>query len=150
MAKKLFHYRLSGLDGIYLADGFEVVTSHRGQGITFHDIDGLHRAIGRHLVASRKRLSGKELRFLRRDMNLTQVDLGRMMDVSGQQVARWEKGQSNLPGAADTMMRLVYAEFIGAPMKPMAVLRLIETLPPDRPKREVFVSKRGWRPEKAA
>jgi len=150
MKKKLFHYRMSGLDGIYLTDGFDVVTSHRGEGIVFHDLPGLHRAIGRHLVKNRKKLLGKEIRFLRKDMDRTQAELAQLLSVTGQQVARWEKGQSAMPGAADAMMRLLYAEHIGEPMKPSTVLRVIDGSPPRTPKREVFTAARGWHAAKAA
>ncbi|MDX2222743.1 MAG: helix-turn-helix domain-containing protein [Rhodospirillaceae bacterium] len=150
MKKNLYHYRLSGLDGIYLADGYEIVETHRGRGIVFHDLAGLHRAIGRHLVLGRRRLSGKELRFLRKDMGLIQAELARLLGVSSQQVARWEKGQCAMPGTADTMVRLLYAEHIGQPATPSTVLRVIDGLPPRAPKREVFTAARGWRVARAA
>jgi len=150
MKKKLFHYRMSGLDGIYLADGFNVVTTHRGAGVVFHDIEGLHRAIGRYLVSERPRLAGKEVRFLRKDMNLTQAELGRLLGVTSQQIARWEKGQSGIPTAADAMLRLLYAERVGEPLKPSMVLRVIEGATGRQPKRAVFTAARGWHAAKAA
>ena len=150
MKSKFYHYRMSGLDGIYLADGFDIVESHRGTGVVFHDVAGLHRAIGRHLVRSRKHLSGKELRFLRKDMDQTQAVLARLLGVTGQQVARWEKDQSAMPASADAMLRLMYAEFIGEPLAPSKVLQVIDGSRLRAPKREVFTASRGWHPAKAA
>ncbi|MDX2142232.1 MAG: helix-turn-helix domain-containing protein [Rhodospirillaceae bacterium] len=150
MKKKLYHYRMSGLEGIYLADGFDIVDTHRGQGVVFHDVEGLHRAIGRHLMKSRKRLSGPELRFLRKDLDQTQAALARLLGVTSQQVARWEKGQSAMPAAADAMLRLIYAETIGEPMKPSVVLRVIDGAAKGPSKRAVFTALRGWHAAGAA
>jgi DNA-binding transcriptional regulator YiaG len=150
MKKQLYHYRMSGLDGIYLSDGFDVIETHRGSGVVLHDVAGLHRAIGRHLVKSRSRLSGAELRFLRKDLDYTQAELARVLGVTGQQVARWEKGQSAMPTSADAMVRLIYAERIGEPAAPSKILQVIAGKSARSPKREVFTATRGWHAARAA
>src|ERR1700730_16056711 len=87
-------YKGCGLDGVYIVGGYETVKTNYGDGIAVDDIDGLHRAIGEFLVTQKKELSGKELRFLRKEMDLTQSELGKFIGISSQQVARWEKSHS--------------------------------------------------------
>lgn len=103
-----FHYKRCGLDNIYLLNGFEIDFEDGERFVSVLDVEGLHRAIGVHLVNNRKILSPNEIRFLRKAINLTQTELGRMIGQSGQQVARWEKGENKLPGPADRLMRLMF------------------------------------------
>jgi DNA-binding transcriptional regulator YiaG len=74
------------------------------------DTAGLHRCIGEHIVYTRKELTPEEIRFLRKAMDLTQSELGLWMGQSSQQVARWEKGQSAIPGPADRLLRAIFLE----------------------------------------
>lgn len=104
-----YHYTESGLDNIYLANGFEM----DGGRLKIHDIDGLHRAIGRWLVSTRKELSGGEIRFLRHELELSQVALSALLGVTERTVIRWENdrnGRNAGNAAADRTLRLVYIE----------------------------------------
>lgn len=104
-----FHYRRCGLDNIFLINGFEIEEDDEGERYTtVLDVDGLHKAIGLHLVTQRKVLSPKEIRFLRRTLDLTQAELGRLINQSVQQIARWEKGENNISGPADRLLRLMF------------------------------------------
>jgi len=103
-----FHYRRSGLDNIFLLNGFEKETIDEEDYVTVMDVDGLHEAIGLHLVTSRKTLAPKEIRFLRKTLNLTQAETGRLIGQSDQQIARWEKGENNINGPADRLLRLMF------------------------------------------
>ena len=107
-----YHYTGCGLDNIYLVNGFTHQPSNYGAGVTVNDVDGLHRAIGENLATNKKELSGKELRFLRKEMDLTQAELGRFIGFSSQQVARWEKSQSPIAQPADYLVRKLYLEHI--------------------------------------
>jgi putative transcriptional regulator len=108
---KPLHYTASGLDDVYLFNGFEVETIDGEEYVTVQDLDGLWKAIGLHLVTTRKALAPKEIKFLRHHMNLTQAELASQMRVTDQTVARWEKGATELSGPADMMLR---ALFLGA------------------------------------
>lgn len=99
------HYPQCGLDNVYLMNGFTRETIDGDETITIENLDGLWKAIGLHLVTRRKVLTPKEIRFLRRQMDLTQVGLAQYLRVSDQAVARWEKGESRLPGPADVAIR---------------------------------------------
>lgn len=103
-----YHYRQCGLDGIYLLNGFDR-HEHDGEWhVSVTDIDGLHWAIGRHLVMHRKALAPKEIRFLRKTMDKTQAELAEELGKTSQSVARWEKGTHDIPGAAEKLLRAIF------------------------------------------
>ncbi len=104
-----YHYRQCGLEDVYLVNGFERESSARyGDTVKIRNIEGLHRAIGRYLVREKKTLVGAEIRFLRHELKLSQRSLGGLLSKSSQTVARWEKGQGTIDGAADRLLRLIY------------------------------------------
>jgi len=107
-AKKPFQYRACGLEGIYLLNGYEVEEHDGEEHVSIRDVDGLHNAIGRHLVAHRKALAPREIRFLRNTMGITQADLAEMLGNNSQSVARWEKGECEIPGTAEKLLRAVF------------------------------------------
>jgi len=76
------HYTECGLDDVYLVSGYERETTPYGDGIIIRDLDNLHKAIGIYLVQEKKVLNGKEIRFLRKQMDLTQSELSRYFGLS--------------------------------------------------------------------
>lgn len=107
---KRYHYKECGLDNIYLRNGFEVRPTNRGKMIHIHNLEGLHRAIG-EILLEKKHINGKELRFLRTELNMTQANLAGMMGADVQTVARWEKGHTEkVPGPAQRVVRFLYNE----------------------------------------
>ncbi len=108
----MHHYTESGLDNVYLVNGYEVHQTPYGEGVSIHNMDGLHRLIGRWLVELPKPLTGAELRFLRTEMDLSQKHLGELMGSNEQAVKRWEKGRAKaIPGLADRLVRVIYATY---------------------------------------
>ena len=145
--KAPYHYTLCGLDDVYLTSGYELVDTDYGSGVTIQDMDGLHRAIGEHLVMSKKALNPKEVRFLRHEMDLSQAQLGDLLRITDQTVARWEKGEVEMPGPADLVLRALY---LGNVLGKVDVRKLAEQL---RAMDEVNTGKqlfgpteKGWRP----
>jgi DNA-binding transcriptional regulator YiaG len=111
--KEPYHYTESGLDDVYLLSGYDVCDTDYGPGVSVRDADELHRAIGLFLVRNKKILSSKELRFLRKEMDLTQSELGRFLGASDQSVARWEKGINKIGTAADRLIRELFQDHAG-------------------------------------
>lgn len=108
LSKEPLHYTDCGLDNIYLSNGFSVDIVDGEEYLTVTNIDGLHRAIGLHIVLERKAPSGKELRFLRSELDMSQAQLARVLGVTDQSVARWEKGQTEPNGPAVLSLRMIY------------------------------------------
>ena len=142
-----YHYTECGLDTVYLANGFTHHATPYGPGVAIDDVDGLHRAIGRHLVHGRRPLAGREVRFRRKELDISQEGLAALLGCTAQTVARWEKGETEIPGAADRLLRLLYLE--RADGRPR-VNELLETLvgrePSPQQERQLFEADRGWRP----
>jgi putative transcriptional regulator len=108
-----YHYTECGLDAVFLINGYEVHETPYGRGVSVKDVDGLHKAIGCWIANGKKALDGKEVRFLRKEMDLAQSEVGDILSVSVQTVARWEKGQCDMPGPAEIMLRVIYLQHIG-------------------------------------
>ena len=106
----MYHYRESGLQNVWLRNGYRIVATPYGDATEIEKVEQLHRAIAR-AVQARPRLSGKEFRFLRAEMNLSQEALAQMIGNSAQSVALWEKGRG-APKWADRLMRALYREHV--------------------------------------
>jgi DNA-binding transcriptional regulator YiaG len=151
--KGVYHYTECGLDYVYLEGGVDYVNGPRGKQIIIRDIEGLHDAIGRILVNERRNLSGRELRFLRHEMLMSQATLSYLLDVAEQTIHRWEAGKSDIPKPAEALIRLLYNEHLGNNEKVKASLKKIAALEDQiDQKRLTLIERGGWRqePRKAA
>ena len=128
MTGKPYHYTECGLESVYLLDGFEIEETAYGWAGRFQNVDGLHKAIAMDLIHGTRRLNGNEFRFLRTELGLTQANLGNMLDVDSQTVARWEKGQSEVSGPADKMLRFLYEDQVGERVRIRGLLEQIADL----------------------
>ena len=117
-----FHYKMCGLDDVFLLNGFTVEETDYGRGASIHDALELHKTIGQHLILKKQALSPRAVRFLRREMDLTQEELAKRLGVTAQTVARYEKGETDIPGPADKLLRFVYAMHLLTEKERKAVL----------------------------
>lgn len=113
MTARPYHYTESGLDTVYLLNGYEIVGTSKEKGIVIQNIDGLHQAISRDIISNNKKLSGSEFRYLRTELLMSQALLAQLLHVRELTIARWEKGQTKIPLTADATIRLLYQEHIG-------------------------------------
>jgi transcriptional regulator with XRE-family HTH domain len=104
---KPYHYLASGLDNIFLLNGWSEKVTDYGPMLHIENINGLHRAIGLHIVEKTEAMKGSEFRFLRKQMSLSQLELANHLGVSDQTIANYEKGKTGL-GPADPFMRTCY------------------------------------------
>lgn len=124
--KNAYHYTEGGLRNIWLANGYTVRKTKYGEGVSIHDVDGLHRAIA-HAVANKPHLTGAEVRFLRKEMGMSQRGLGELLGVTDQAVALWEK-KGRLPKTADRLLRLIYVEHEGGNVPVRATIQRINDI----------------------
>jgi DNA-binding transcriptional regulator YiaG len=146
--QKPLQYTDCGLEDVYLVSGYEWVDTPEGKSLVIKDLDKLLRAIGLYLVTEKKMLSGKEVRFLRKELNMTQAELGRYAGLSHQQVARWEKGESEITESAAAILRLLYLDHhCGKRFRIRKLLdKIIETDSMASDHRAVFQkTQNGWR-----
>ena len=105
-----YHYTGCGLDYVYLLNGFEVKETPYGTGVSIDNADDLHRAVALSIISSRARIRGQEVRFLRGRIDLSQADLGRVLGVTRDAVAKWEAvANKPIPGTADRLLRMFIA-----------------------------------------
>lgn len=104
---KMYHYTESGLRNVWLRNGFTVHKTPYGDGVSIEDVAGLHKALALSLVMKPSKLSGTEIRFLRKEMEMSQATLAGCLSANVQTVATWEKGKAKIPGPADKMLRIM-------------------------------------------
>lgn len=108
----MYHYTESGLNNIYLKNGFTEEEIDDETYTSIDDMNGLHKAIAQIIVDSRQPLSNQEFKFLRIELNLSQKVLANRFGVTSQTIARYEKGQSDIPRTTDVALRTLYMESI--------------------------------------
>lgn len=106
----MYHYIESGLRNIWLTNGYTVKKTPYGEAVSIQDVEGLHRLIG-SIIARRPRLAGPELRFLRKEMGMSQKALADFVGTTEQSVSLWER-RGRVPKAEDRLIKLAYLETI--------------------------------------
>jgi DNA-binding transcriptional regulator YiaG len=123
--KNWLHYTACGLDNVWLANGYTAKETKYGKGVSIDDVDGLHRLLATNLVEKAGLLTGKEFRFLRVHLGLTQQGVGKLLgDVSENAVSLWER-KDTVPAIYDHWLRmLVIAKLKGNTKVADAVQRI--------------------------
>lgn len=104
----MHHYTESGLPYVWLADGYRLEPTAYGEALSIQDADGLHRAIARWVAESLPQLCGREVKFLRLELDCTQAELAGRLGATEQTVSLWERQPSKpIPAAADRLLRLL-------------------------------------------
>lgn len=108
-----YHYTECGLDNIYLVNGFKITKTKSGdEEIFINDIHGLHKAIGMILISKRGFLSGKEIKFIRSTLDLSQTALAKILGCSYQTVLLWEKDKGMISKTADHLLRAIFFAYL--------------------------------------
>lgn len=140
----LHHYPGALVANVWLKNGFRRHQTQWGEGTSYSDIEGLARAIALELCLSAARLDQDGVRFLRKQLDMTQAQLAEELGCTNQAIAKWEKGQVALPTAPARLLRLLVLRRI-APNLPLSA-----AVPPyaePTPERLVFSysANNGWR-----
>jgi putative transcriptional regulator len=144
--EKRYHYTGCGLDRIYLFNGFIRHERDGEIGVAITDIDGLHAAIATTIVWNKSLLDGRELRFLRKLMGITQADLATWLRCDAQSVARWEKGENRINGAADGMVRLLYLGHSAGTVEALEVVKKLADIDEEVKRNQLFKeTDGGWK-----
>ena len=141
-----YHYTQCGLDDVYLLNGYKRHETPYGNGVSVENVYGLYDAIAESLCKNKALLGGKEIRFLRKQMDLTQADVALRLGCDSQSVARWEKGKSEINGAADRLLRLLYLGTKNANIDPVEVIRALARLDAKISDKQIFEeTDSGWK-----
>lgn len=120
----MLHFTDGGLDNIWLANGYTEHKTPYGKGVSIHDLDGLVRAICLGLVRKSHKLNGREFRYLRQALLLSQGSVAVLFGCTEQTVSLWER-HGRVPLWADKLLRMTY---IGSVQENTTVRELIDRM----------------------
>lgn len=125
----MFHYQSCGLENVFLRNGYVERDTPYGMTFSIHDIEGLHKAIGLHIVCCKPGLlSDREVVFLRTELDLPQRQLAQLIGVGESTVRNWESGRGPIQGPADRILRTLYKDAVCGNGKVKALLDQISQL----------------------
>lgn len=145
-----YHYTECGLDNIYLLNGFKITKTKNGdEEIFIHDIHGLHKTIGKILVFKSGLLTGKEIKFIRTTLDLSQKKLGKLLGLDYQSILGWEKNKTPISKTADHFLRIIFYSYLEkrSPIyEKINEIADIDTDKINKDKIELEEIKKEWRP----
>jgi transcriptional regulator with XRE-family HTH domain len=101
-----YRYMECGLENVVIS-GVSFVEDDNGDSvIRIPNIMGLHRAIATGIVTRKAMMNGREMRFLRSEMGMTQAELAVMIHREPLTISRWERGETEIDANAETLIRL--------------------------------------------
>jgi putative zinc finger/helix-turn-helix YgiT family protein len=112
--ENLYHFVHSGLPNVYLAGiNYYVCEKCGKQSADIPALNELMVKIARAVVGQEARLSGVEIRFLRKRLKKKSADFGKIIGVTPEQISRWEN-DGNLPSeSADKLIRVFFCLLSG-------------------------------------
>jgi putative transcriptional regulator len=144
--KGLYHYTGCGLRNVWLRNGFVVRETDYGKGVAIHDVEGLHKVIGLHLIDRKPVLSGSEVRFLRKELDLPQSRLAQILGVSENSVRGWENNRTAISRPAERMLRVLYREHVAGDGNVRAIVDRLADLDRNQGRKlELEDTESGWR-----
>lgn len=107
----MYHYQECGLNDVWLTDGFSIEhDDDYGELVSIHDVEQLHKVIGLFVIANRSILNAAEIRFLRKEMDMSQKNLAGLLGVSENSVRGWEADRGTIGTPTDRFLRALYQE----------------------------------------
>ncbi len=101
-------YDLGGLHHVILK-GIEVseCATCGSEAVAIPRIVQLHRVLAEQFVKQQRMLAPSEIRFLRKHIGLSSLDLATRMGVTRETVSRWESGAQSMGPGADRLLRVL-------------------------------------------
>ena len=103
--------------------------------VAIPDLDGFGRATAISRALNPVRLSGREVKFMRRVLDMTQVKFAEAMELTSESVPRWETDARGVGGACEKLVRhntcaLLYKDAKGRPYDPAVItnMRIVELI----------------------
>jgi DNA-binding transcriptional regulator YiaG len=105
-----YRYTECGLDNVIIHGAEFIVDDDGEKVVSIPNINGLHRAIVESILLRQASISGRELRFIRTEMGLTQAELAAIVHREPLAVSRWERGECPIDNNIEAILRLVAME----------------------------------------
>ena len=123
----MYHYTTSGLDNVWLQNGYTVKQTAYGEAVSVADADSLHEMLALRLTEKPGRLNGKEFRFLRTMMYMSQEGMAKMMGVTDQALSLWER-TGKIPKSGDAVARMLILEKLAGDGKMSKIIDRVNTV----------------------
>ncbi len=117
LGMKRYHYTECGLDNVIINGAAFIKDDNDDETISIPYINGLHRAIAQSIVTQKGSMTGKELRFLRTELGMTQAQMAELVHHKPLSINRWENGKVSIDGNAEVLIRRHAAETLGLDLK---------------------------------
>lgn len=102
-----YRYLESGLDHVIICDVEIIRCSCGEESALIRGILAVHKAIANCLLEKETQLTGKEIRFLRKEMDLKGRDFANLVGVDNATLSRWENGKTKPSIKADRLIRVL-------------------------------------------
>lgn len=149
--KETYLYAESGLPNVVLV-GVEVrrCPSCGHHEVVLPRVTELHRTIAHAVIHKRSRLSGAEVRYLRKYLGWSGADFARHVGVDPSTVSNWENDKDPIGPSSDRLLRMMVAH--GTQVDEYALDELTKIENEQKPPIEVRVSPKakGWEHVQAA
>jgi len=108
--RRNYRYAESGLSNVIL-QGIEIADCPKcgNSDVIIPRMAKIHRAIAQALVKSPARLTGDQLRFLRKHLGLSGDQLGSYLHTDRTKISKWERGEDRIGPPTDRLVRLLAA-----------------------------------------
>lgn len=135
-----YRYLESGLDNVIIRN-IEIFQCSCGEHSAFiPKIMEIHKAIAKCLIEQTRPLSGREIRFLRKNMGMKALILARFLGVDKATVSRWENDKDNHSDTVDRYIRLLYANRMNMTLEANILANdLLSAIDATQPKLPIFL-----------
>ncbi len=148
--RETYHYLECGLPRVWL-DGAEVrrCASCGEEELVVPRLAELHRVLARAVLAKPGRLTGVEVRFLRKSVGWSATDLARYIGVTKHAVSRWENDKEPIGLQSDRLLRMLVTQ--AEPIQDYGIENVAAVRGDDEPPLDLHMRLGGgqWRPKDA-
>jgi len=114
------------------------------QAIVYQRMEELVRTITRAVIEKSGRLTGAEIRFLRKSLGWSRLDFASHFGIAPETITRWESGQQAMGPIADRLLRVSVAKW--KPIQDYSVEALDIVSESSRPlKLKIEMKRNEWR-----
>jgi DNA-binding transcriptional regulator YiaG len=106
---------LMGIPGVVILNAVEELRCKKCGHVAatgFSNLEGLIAAVAMARVATAQKLSGNDVRFLRKALGWSSRELAAKLEVRGETVSRWENEKEPIGPTSEKLLRLMVAEFL--------------------------------------
>lgn len=137
--------QMLGLPGTWLLTNVARCDACGAYEVEIPNMEGLHRVVGRWLIAKPQRLVGVEIRFLRKLLGWSGVDFAAHMGTQPETVSRWENDSTPIGPQADRLLRMMARTL--DPVADYRKLDLLKTVAKAKPAKThltMTANPKGW------